>query len=387
MLYSLTGICALLICIIINKNILFKNKKDLPNAYRVYNMFLYMIMAFFISDSIWGIFYEKNIIDWLYADTIIFFIFMTLSVVFWTFFVGRYVNKSRKLNNLLYIGGVIILVYAAVVIIINFFNPIMFGCEINSYAVNWARYLLFLLQIVLYLSVAIAALILFIIDKQNKNRYRCLSICLSSGVMALSILGQTFFPLLPVYSIGSIISICFVHIFVVSSEKEEVLKQLAMTKTLVSIDSLTGARSKHAFIQLEEKMDELIRNNEINNFSIVVFDINDLKVVNDTKGHEAGDICIKDSYQIITDVFKKSEIYRFGGDEFVCILTDEDYDNKEELYYNFNKIIDNNVNTGRPVVSIGMADFNINVDKTFNSVFIRADEKMYIRKKFLKSTK
>ena len=111
MLYSLTGICALLICIIINKNILFKNKKDLPNAYRVYNIFLYMIMAFFISDSFWGIFYEKNIIDWLYADTIIFFIFMTLSVVFWTFFVGRYVNKSRKLNNLLYVGGVIILVY------------------------------------------------------------------------------------------------------------------------------------------------------------------------------------------------------------------------------------------------------------------------------------
>lgn len=151
--------------------------------------------------------------------------------------------------------------------------------------------------------------------------------------------------------------------------------------------SLTGARSKNAFLQLEEKVDELIKNNEITNFSVVVFDINNLKIVNDTKGHECGDIYIKDSYQIMIDVFNHSEIYRFGGDEFVTLLTDEDYDNRVSLYNNFNKIIDENINTEKPVVSIGMADFNINEDKTFNAVFTRADDEMYTRKKYLKSIK
>lgn len=53
---------------------------------------------------------------------------------------------------------------------------------------------------------------------------------------------------------------------------------------------------------------------------MIVFDINNLKIINDTLGHDFGDILIIDSCKLICKVFKRSPVYRIGGDEFVVIL-------------------------------------------------------------------
>ena len=88
---------------------------------------------------------------------------------------------------------------------------------------------------------------------------------------------------------------------------------------------------------------------------------------------------------MIKEVYKNTEVYRFGGDEFVAILDGDDFNNRDELLNKFNEIIDNNIDNEKPVVSVGMADFNSLEDHAFNAVFAKADEKMYIRKKYLKS--
>ena len=97
MLYSLVGFSSLLICLIINKDIIF-NRSDLPKSYRYYRAFLFVIMTFFITDAVWGILDEKHLITLLYIDNIMFFVMMNLSVVFWTKFTAKYVNKSKKMN-------------------------------------------------------------------------------------------------------------------------------------------------------------------------------------------------------------------------------------------------------------------------------------------------
>ena len=123
----------------------------------------------------------------------------------------------------------------------------------------------------------------------------------------------------------------------------------------------------------------------INNFSVVVFDINGLKQVNDTLGHQAGDKYIKDCYKIITDIYGDNKIYRFGGDEFVTVLEDEEYEKREELLNKFNEIIDKNLTEDKPVLSTGMSDFDRDNDNTYRYVFVRADKLMYDRKEYLKS--
>ena len=398
MSYSLVGISAVLICLIINKDILF-TKNELSKAYKIYRWFLISLIIFFISDALWGLLDQYHLMTILYIDTLLFFFSMLSSVVFWTFFVSVYVNKSKRTNIALLIGGTIIFLFLIVVTIIDFFEPILFKFDGYDYIPLYGRFILYTLQIALFVIVGAVTLTLFVIEKTNVNRYRYLSIGLFSLLMSLSIVAQLIFPLLPFYSAGCIVSNCMIHIFVVGSEKDEVLKKLReslkreqitgkeldLTKTLVYVDSLTGAKSKHAFVEVESRIDEMIANKNINPFSIVVFDINGLKYINDTKGHESGDIYIKDCYNIIKDVYQNTEVYRFGGDEFVGILDGEDYLNRDVLINKFNDIIDVNLSNGNPVVSVGMSDFDELNDNTFNKVFVRADEKMYIRKKYLKS--
>ena len=66
-------------------------------------------------------------------------------------------------------------------------------------------------------------------------------------------------------------------------------------------------------------------------FGIVMFDLNNLKMINDKFGHEAGDSYIVKNCKMICTTFKHSPIVRIGGDEFVAILTGKDLLNAEKL--------------------------------------------------------
>jgi diguanylate cyclase (GGDEF)-like protein len=54
-------------------------------------------------------------------------------------------------------------------------------------------------------------------------------------------------------------------------------------------------------------------------FGVFFVDVNGLKVVNDTKGHIAGDELLKDVSKTLVEIFRGHEIYRVGGDEFLVI--------------------------------------------------------------------
>ena len=126
---------------------------------------------------------------------------------------------------------------------------------------------------------------------------------------------------------------------------------------------------------------------------IVQFDVNNLKIINDTKGHEAGDLLIKSAADIINKSFGAiGNCYRTGGDEFVAlILSDHAPIECEEAIYNFNKLIDKfNNNDDKPFelrIAYGIAYYQS--DKTSNmslkEVHKLADERMYENKKMLKS--
>ena len=120
-------------------------------------------------------------------------------------------------------------------------------------------------------------------------------------------------------------------------------------------------------------------------FAISMIDLNDLKVTNDTLGHEAGDRYIIDSVKVISSCFETENIYRFGGDEFVVILEGEEYKHRQKFHNKFMKIIDeNHANNSGPVISSGLSAYRKGEDFTFKVVFYRADKMMYGRKDYLK---
>lgn len=170
-------------------------------------------------------------------------------------------------------------------------------------------------------------------------------------------------------------------------KKEKIFnKMLHQEKQLARTDALTGAFNKYSFKELEKKINRKIKNNSIDEFSVVICDINNLKFINDTLGHTAGDKYINNALKLIKKIFKNNTIYRIGGDEFSFILTDNDYYVRDYLYEKF--IIENNKNkeANKVTLAIGIADYYKNSDSSLNDVFKRADEKMYEFKKEFKST-
>lgn len=107
----------------------------------------------------------------------------------------------------------------------------------------------------------------------------------------------------------------------------EKVTQISMT---AYTDSLTGVKNKASYQKMREKLEEEIERGEAE-FAIVMIDINLLKHVNDTYGHEKGDINIKGTCKMICDIYKHSPVYRFGGDEFVVLLTGDSYEEREQL--------------------------------------------------------
>ncbi len=148
-------------------------------------------------------------------------------------------------------------------------------------------------------------------------------------------------------------------------------------------DGLTGVKNKTAYQETVANLEEKTRTGRPE-FAMIVFDINNLKTINDTQGHDFGDILIIDSCKLICKVFKRSPVYRIGGDEFVVILENDDFENYEELLARFNTALDDYNRHARPdgriSIARGIAIYEENVDLTVSDVFKRADDAMYQNK-------
>ena len=162
-------------------------------------------------------------------------------------------------------------------------------------------------------------------------------------------------------------------------------QELDHIRSIAATDSLTGVKSSTAYVSQLEEMNAEIRRGEAEPFAIVVCDLNDLKRVNDTLGHDAGDDYIREASRQICEAFRHSPVYRMGGDEFVVLLTGQDYENREELLASLDKRAEENLRTGGAVVSAGMSAYRPGRDTDARHIFERADTLMYQRKKELKA--
>ena len=151
---------------------------------------------------------------------------------------------------------------------------------------------------------------------------------------------------------------------------------------LMRKDPLTGVNNRIAYDDKEKHLQAQINTEPDLRFAIAMFDVNSLKLINDSLGHEAGDEYLIRSCHLICSVFKHSPVYRMGGDEFVAVLSGEDYENRESLMNKINELMSpysDDLPLPPDYVSIacGMSSYDINTDKSVAEVSKRADEQMY----------
>ena len=179
------------------------------------------------------------------------------------------------------------------------------------------------------------------------------------------------------------------HIIVaVSNINDSILREeeFKQAKQMAMLDALTGIRNKHAYLTAEQELNHSISTNPHTSFAIILCDVNDLKKVNDQLGHTAGDEHIQKACKTICNIFKHSPVYRIGGDEFVIILTGEDFLHRASLLNTICTTSLKNKAEGGVVIACGMAVYDTASDYYVSDVFDRADAAMYIHKRALKES-
>jgi diguanylate cyclase (GGDEF)-like protein len=95
-------------------------------------------------------------------------------------------------------------------------------------------------------------------------------------------------------------------------------------RKISTTDPLTGLNNQHLY-QRELGMLFQIARRYGRVFSLAVIDINKLKTINDSLGHQAGDFVIRKTAEVMTRIFRKADfLIRYGGDEFVVLLPESD---------------------------------------------------------------
>ena len=390
MSYSGVGILSLIVHFIVNFEAIVrtKNAATVPVRSR-YRLFLISALVYYAVDATWGIAYDTRILPFVFAFTTLYFLAISLTVLFWMRFIITYLNRKSVLNNLLKYAAGSIFIFQVVTLILNPFIPIFFSFGAGTeYIPGTCRYITLGMQTILFSAIALYTLaVAFRKEISEKDKLHYLATAFSGLVMTVFIVLQNLYPMMPFYAIGLLLAGCVIHTFVVADEKWDWNKELGSVKEMAYRDPLTNVKNKTAFMDRKTEMDARISEGSVEEFGIVVFDVNNLKIVNDSKGHDAGDKYIQDACHLICNVFKHSPIYRIGGDEFVALLEGDDYTERDELVRIFEEEIDKNVSTGGVVVSEGLDVFTAETDSDLDAVFARADKKMYDRKKEIKKKK
>lgn len=168
---------------------------------------------------------------------------------------------------------------------------------------------------------------------------------------------------------------------------EELDRYTSIMSKMAYRDGLTGLKNKSSYLDDTSKIDSRIDGQIDTKYTVFVMDINNLKYTNDNFGHEMGDTLIIDASNLIEKVFGDEYTYRIGGDEFVAIARDNDYENTQKLMKKFKDEMkhanEEKHEYGTLSVAIGSATYH-NGD-SFESLFTRADRNMYKNKRNIKN--
>ena len=169
-------------------------------------------------------------------------------------------------------------------------------------------------------------------------------------------------------------------------------KQAIELNELAMKDSLTGIRNKTGYDKEVQNLQWEMADG-LEKFGVAMIDLNFLKRINDTYGHDKGNIAIVCLCRIVCKIFEHSPVFRIGGDEFVVILKGHDFEHIDELILEFNRVLKerqektNLEHWEKISAAIGYAVYDKSVDKSYDNVFKRADSEMYKKKKSMKAVR
>ena len=251
MYYSAIGVLAVLILFIVNWDILRHPRTSFNKpAWNMYRRFLLAVLAYYLTDILWGMLEAWKLTVPLFADTTVYYITMAAGIVFWAEFTVTYLEEKNGFGRVLVYAGRVLAGMISILAIANIFVPILFTVDADCvYIALPARYVMLGLQILILLSISVYAFSAVIrpgTTPVKRVRYRILG---SFGIiMSIFLIMQLWFPYLPLYAIAYMLATSMLHSFVVNDEKEEYKRELEeaekttrLQRTVISLlDNMPG---------------------------------------------------------------------------------------------------------------------------------------------------
>ncbi len=296
-------------------------------------------------------------------------------------------RKLRPLPTLLSFLGVAAAVVAAILLVSR---PCCYTPDGNPTIFNYASYCI-------TVGILVAALALL---KHSGHRFHPRVLALVSAAIAVTALASVAFGLThllsgPWQALGQLLlAVSFYLIYKAFVEtgftkpydllfhnlKEAELHMRAMSLR----DDLTGLYNRRGFFSLAEQQTRLSQRTG-RNMLLFYCDLNAMKSINDTLGHQAGDRALTDVAAILSETFRESDIVaRIGGDEFAVLAIESDDTSVGMLRMRLERnLIAFADNAGRPYdisLSIGVATYDPLLSESLDQVLSRADDLMYRQK-------
>nr|WP_136250576.1 diguanylate cyclase [Ningiella ruwaisensis] len=158
----------------------------------------------------------------------------------------------------------------------------------------------------------------------------------------------------------------------------EYIEQIEVIRRTANTDYLTGLPNRRHFFS---KVSGILRR-EPACASLALLDLDHFKQLNDTYGHDCGDLVLKESAKLIKKHFADCQFSRFGGEEFCVFLSDMNAEQAFEKLDSFRKLLSDKVfkfrkKSIRCSVSIGLTSAP---QAKLERMLTRADEHLYLAK-------
>jgi diguanylate cyclase (GGDEF)-like protein len=170
------------------------------------------------------------------------------------------------------------------------------------------------------------------------------------------------------------------------------LKQSLLDREIRSLaitDELTGLYNRRGFLASATHQIKLAQRNA-QNVLLLFCDLDDLKGINDSFGHQEGDLALIRTADALEDTFRDSDIVaRLGGDEFAVLASEASMPNREDILPRLEESLarDNAAEARYQLsLSIGVARFDPLNPSTLGELMARADKDMYAHKKYSRRT-
>lgn len=152
-------------------------------------------------------------------------------------------------------------------------------------------------------------------------------------------------------------------------------------KIAATIDKLTDIYNRHKFEDILKQ--EIERTKRYKSpLSLVMFDIDHFKNINDTYGHQVGDYVLKTMANIVRNNIRITDFFgRWGGEEFMILMPETIIKNAGELAEKIRNIIENYIFEDVKSVTISCGVTQFIKDDTFDSFIKRVDDALYHAKK------